>query len=114
MANKIDTTAELRAQMKKNGVRLPHGYTVVKRAPVQTKNAKKAVAKKSAVKPKKAPAKAKQLTMKFPAAKKVTKSKALTASQKKFAANSKRAAQLVKTGKAKDTKAAWKIIKTSL
>lgn len=110
MANKVDTTAELRAQMKKNGVRLPHGYTVVKRKPV----AKKATAVKSKKTVAKKPTKAVQLKMKFPATKAKPKSKALTAAQKQFAANSKRAAQLVKSGKAKDTKSAWKIIKTSL
>jgi hypothetical protein len=33
------------------------------------------------------------------------------AARKKFAANAKRAAQLVKSGKAKNTKAAWKQLK---
>lgn len=35
--NVVDTTAELKAQMKKNGVRLPHGYDVVKRKPAKKK-----------------------------------------------------------------------------
>lgn len=38
-------------------------------------------------------------------------SKKQTAARKKFAANAKKAAKLVKTGKAKNMKAAWKQIK---
>lgn len=38
--NVVDTTAELRAQMKRNGVALPHGYQVVKRKTKKTVNKK--------------------------------------------------------------------------
>lgn len=101
---KIDTTAELKAEMRKNGVRLPHGYTVVKRKP------RKAVKKKTAVK--KTTVAKKRTT---PVKKKTTvKSGKMTPAQKKFAFNSKRAALMVKQGHAKNLKDAWKQIKTTL
>ena len=46
--NVIDTTAELKAEMKKNGVRLPHGYSVVKRKKKVTATPKKKVNKGAA------------------------------------------------------------------
>ncbi len=93
---KIDTTAELKAEMKKNGVRLPHGYTVVKRKPRKTAVKKTTVAKKRTT----------------PVKKKTTvKSGKMTPAQKKFAFNSKRAALMVKQGHAKNLKDAWKQIK---
>lgn len=46
-ANVVDTTAELRNQMKKNGVRLPHGYSIVKRKPAPKKTAAKPTKRKT-------------------------------------------------------------------
>jgi hypothetical protein len=97
---KIDTTAELRAEMRKNGVRLPHGYAVVKRKPAKKKTT--AVKKKKTVPG--STAKKRSARAKKPTAKQTT-------AQKKFASNAKRAAALVRTGKAKNTKQAWKQLK---
>ncbi len=89
---KITTTSELKAEMKRNGVRLPHGYNVVKRKP--RKAVKKTAVKKTTV--------AKKRT--------TAKSGTLTPAQKKFAFNSKRAALMVKQGHAKNLKDAWRQI----
>lgn len=94
----IKTAAQLRAELKKNGVRLPHGYDVVKRASKK----KKATTAKAKTAPKKTATKAKR---------KPSTTAKQSQAQRKFAANAKRAAQLVKTGKAKNTAAAWKQIK---
>jgi hypothetical protein len=91
------TAAALKAEMKAGGYRLPHGYDIVKRKPRTVKKkatatAKKTVKRKSTVKSK-------------------SKTAKQSAAQKRFATNAKRAAQMVRVGKATDTKAAWKQIK---
>lgn len=58
--NVIDTTAELKAELKKNGVRLPHGYAIVKRKKNKVASPKK-TSNKGAQALKKIVAKAKQI-----------------------------------------------------
>jgi hypothetical protein len=84
------TATQLKAELKANGYRLPHGYDIVKRKPRTVKKKASATSKKTV---------------------KTKSKKPLTVAQRKFASNAKRAGQLVKSGKAKDTKQAWKQIK---
>ena len=95
------TAAALKAEMKAGGYRLPHGYDIVKRKTRPVKKKTTATAKKTAT----------SATSKAASKSKKPKTAKQAAAQKRFAVNAKRAAQMVRVGKATDTKAAWKQLK---